>query len=167
MGQGSKRFLLLGAEQTPKLYGFPTLHALDPLSRVDLEASKEELTSRWPRIAEARGAAVTLEAGDALIFPQGVWHHVHSLERENVSLSFLFALGEGEACGSNAAQVRLGKLRADRQPAALAELAKTAEGFVGQAVGHVQAAEVIQAAHMAVTNHTGAVGRWGPAIAAL
>ena len=76
---GAKRFLLIAAEHGPALYGFPALHPLDPLSRVDLEISDEEIQRRWPRTrAEARGASVTLEAGDVLVMPQGVWHQVDS-----------------------------------------------------------------------------------------
>ena len=64
--------------QAANLYGFPALHALDPLSRVDLEISQAEIASRWPRALEARGTVVEVEAGDALILPQGVWHQVGS-----------------------------------------------------------------------------------------
>ena len=52
--------------------GLPVeLHALDPLSRVDLELPEHEMATRWPRTRDAaRGAAVTLEAGDVLVMPQ-------------------------------------------------------------------------------------------------
>mmetsp|Transcript_114754 Transcript_114754/g.358890 ORF Transcript_114754/g.358890 Transcript_114754/m.358890 type:complete len:754 (-) Transcript_114754:76-2337(-) len=166
--QGAKRFLLLEARQTPHLYGFPTLHALDPLSRVDLELCQEELCRCWPRALEARGMAVTLEAGDALVLPQGTWHHVHSLEVENVSVNFLFALGEGEACGGDGLRVNVGSLPAARRPAALAELAKTAEGLVGSLVGNAQAAAALRAAHaVATSRRDDAAGGWAVAVAQL
>jgi len=144
---GAKRFLLFEAAESPKLYGFPTLHALDPLSRLDLEAGRDELVARWPRAAEARGVAATLEAGDVLVLPQGTWHHVQSLDPENVSASLLFSPGAGEACGRDGPGVRVGGLRPARRPAALAELAKTAEGFVGSLVGDAQAAAALGQAH--------------------
>ena len=159
---GAKRFLLFPAEQGPMLYGFPALHPLDPLSRVDLELPEHELAARWPRTREAaRGACVTLEAGDALVMPQGVWHQVHSLDARNVSINLLFALPATEkarpgAGGDNKSAVPMpqgmapppvvSRVPAHRRTAALLELAKSVEAIVASAVGPANTAAALAAA---------------------
>ena len=71
----------LPAGATPALYGFPAHHPLDPLSRVDLDAEKfaekfadetDGSAERWPRLRSARGAAVVLEPGDALVMTEAL-----------------------------------------------------------------------------------------------
>ena len=124
----------------PQLYGFPVLHPLDPLSRVDLELPEATLAAMWPRArACARGAAVVLEAGDALVMPQGVWHQVHSLDAQNISANLLFGLlpaerPEGAAQGMVPPPV-VGQLPPCRRDAALAEAAKNVEVFVVRSAG--------------------------------
>ena len=157
---GAKRFLLLGAEHTPNLYGFPALHPLDPLSRVDLEAPEEVIQTKWPKAREyARGASVVLEAGDVLIMPQGVWHQVHSLEPINISINLLFGLPAKErpkgtttapgrpSVGENApGVVMISKVQpVARRPAALSELAKSIEVLIANAVGPKRVVEVVKA----------------------
>lgn len=149
---GAKRFLLLAAEHTPNLYGFPALHPLDPLSRVDLELPERELAERWPRTRErARGASAVLEAGDVLVMPQGVWHQVHSLDAHNVSINLLFgrattettpAKGFGLPAGVTPPAL-VGQLPPPRRSAALADLAKSVEGLTASLVGPARTAEVL------------------------
>ena len=161
--KGAKRFLLFGAEHGPNLYGFPALHPLDPLSRVDLEAPEHDLAARWPRTRQqARGAAVTLEAGDVLVMPQGVWHQVHSLDPHNVSINFLFGLDPSERGGKlgGAASIPgpqgdnlppppvLAHVPVHRRTAALTELAKSIETIVASAVGPQRAASALTSATM-------------------
>ena len=151
---GAKRFLLLSADHTPNLYGFPALHPLDPLSRVDLELSDEEIARRWPRTrAHARGAEIILEAGDVLLMPQGVWHQVHSLDAHNVSMSLLFGAAQAERQDGAARGLPpglkpppiVGRLTPARRAAALAELAKSVEGVVASVVGPAKAAATLAA----------------------
>jgi len=149
--RGAKRWFLFGPEQSTNLYPFPAMHPVDPLSRVDFDV--DWLTSRWPRTAKARGATVVLEQGDVLVMPQGVWHHVHSLEEENVSMNFNFGLHAGEATGLvDGPKVRIGKLPTSRRAAALWELAKTAEGVMGEAVGPMCASSSLCGAHAAASS---------------
>lgn len=148
---GAKRFLLLAAEHAPNLYGFPALHPLDPLSRVDLEVADAELAAQWPRTRErARGAAVTLEAGDVLVMPQGVWHAVHSLDPSNVSVNLLFGVAPNERPPDAGGAIpgvqpnvkpppRVGRVPPPRRAAVLAELAKSLEGMVANVVGAARA----------------------------
>lgn len=154
---GAKRFLLFPPEQSPQLYGFPALHPLDPLSRVDLELPESELRKRWPRAREsARGASVVVEAGDVLVMPQAVWHQVHSLDACNISINLLFAVDPAErACGAAAAAQQsapcgplplppvIADLTAPRRAAALSELAKYIEVLVARMVGPVHVAHAL------------------------
>lgn len=82
---------------------------------------------RWPRLPSAQGRDLVLEAGEALLLPQGTWHHVQSLDVENVSLSLLFAADRIDG----GLECRAGRVPLPRRPAALAELAKAAEAYVG------------------------------------
>ncbi|KAL1507296.1 hypothetical protein AB1Y20_008142 [Prymnesium parvum] len=149
---GAKRWLLFGADQTPRLYGFPALHALDPLSRVDLEAGDGEIADRWPLASEVRGTSVIVESGDVLILPQGVWHQVQSLDPHNVSVNLLFKKSPAEfgvPLGPPFDGVpplpHAGRLCTHRRSAAFSELAKALERLVGAMVGESRAASVLQA----------------------
>ena len=108
----------------------------------------------WPRArAGARGAAVTVEAGDVLVMPQGVWHQVHSLDAHNVSVNLLFAIDESERGGASSPAddprlmptLAIATLPAARQPAALANLAKQVEGLVARLAGPQQLPAVMAA----------------------
>jgi Cupin-like domain len=86
---GRKRFLLYPRADWFALYpesiasGAPNFSRVDPL-RADY--------ARFPRLRRARPLECTLEAGDALCIPGGVWHHVTS-ERDSVSVNFWWARG--------------------------------------------------------------------------
>jgi len=91
---GAKRFLLfpplLGARA---LAPYPVRHPRDRQARVRLQDTDYET---WPCAAQAHGSAVEaiLGPGDGLFLPYGWWHHVESLESENVSINFWFKGGE-------------------------------------------------------------------------
>ena len=151
--RGAKRFMLFSAEQTPSLYSFPGLHALDPLARVDLEMADDALLARWPRARGARGTSVVVEEGDVLVLPQGVWHQVHSLDAQNVSVNLLFKKAVPETGGGRPPPVpgvppplTIAALPPHRRAAALAELAKTVEGLVGAMAGSREAGTLLRAA---------------------
>merc|ERR1712216_566798 len=92
--RGRKSFLLfpplLGAAS---LAPFPLAHPRDRSARVRLDRPPH--VARWPHLAQAQGAGlrVLLEPGDGLFLPYGWWHHVESLDQENVSVNFWFERG--------------------------------------------------------------------------
>jgi hypothetical protein len=86
---GRKRFLLFRRRDWPRLYPEPLTSGVPNFSRVD--PLRPDL-ARFPRFAAARPVEYTLEAGDALVLPGGVWHHV-TTERDSVAVSFWWARG--------------------------------------------------------------------------
>jgi hypothetical protein len=86
---GRKRFVLFARSDFRALYPEPIWSGVPNFSRVDLSRVDE---ARFPRFRRARPIVITVEAGDAIVIPGGVWHHVTS-EREAVSVSFWWARG--------------------------------------------------------------------------
>ena len=86
---GTRRFTLFPPEQIANLYPGP----LDPtpggqvVSMVDLRAPDFD---RYPRFAEAQGAAQVAELGpgDVLFYPALWWHNVEALDAFNVMINY-------------------------------------------------------------------------------
>ncbi|CAK9107759.1 unnamed protein product [Durusdinium trenchii] len=82
---GAKRFILfpplLGASS---LQPFPVTHPRDRCARLDLD--REDRRGECSA-AFGQGIEAIVEAGDVLFLPQMWWHHVESLDLENISLS--------------------------------------------------------------------------------
>ena len=72
---GTKRFRIFDPAQGARLGPYPFHHPLDRSGRVDLRDVKGSI-GRFPRLAEARGAEVTLAPGDVLFLPAYWWHEV-------------------------------------------------------------------------------------------
>jgi hypothetical protein len=90
---GRKKFLVFLRRDSRNLYpdwtGVPNFSRVDP-ERVD--------RSRFPRFARSQPFTYTLEAGDAIVLPGGVWHHVTTCA-PTISLNFWWASGlHGVAC---------------------------------------------------------------------
>lgn len=85
---GRKRFRLYRRADWCALYPQPPWSGLPNFSRVD----PERVDGAFPRFARARPLLFTLEPGDALVIPGGVWHHVTS-ELDSVSVNFWWARG--------------------------------------------------------------------------
>ena len=86
---GRRRFTLFPPDQLPNLYIGPLDHTMagQPASMVDLHEPDLE---RFPRFAEAMGAAMTaeLEPGDAIYIPSLWWHHVDALSPVNMLVNY-------------------------------------------------------------------------------
>lgn len=86
---GHRRFTLFPPEQIENLYMGPFEYTLSgtPVSMASLEEPDFE---RFPRFEKALDAALVaeLEPGDAIFVPYFWWHHVRSLERFNVLVSY-------------------------------------------------------------------------------
>ena len=85
---GRKRFLLYPRTDWFRLYPEPLASGVPNFSRVDPTGDP----GRFPRFRRARPLTCTLESGDALLIPGGVWHHVTS-ETETVAVNFWWARG--------------------------------------------------------------------------
>lgn len=86
---GRRRFTLFPTEQIANLYVGPLDFTLagQPISLVDIDAPD---LGRFPRFAEALGAAQTAELGpgDALYIPSLWWHAVQSLDELGAMINF-------------------------------------------------------------------------------
>jgi hypothetical protein len=86
---GRRRFTLFPPDQIENLYMGPFEYTLSgtPVSMASLEAPDFE---RFPRFEKALEAAqvAELEPGDAIFVPYFWWHHVQSLARFNVLVSY-------------------------------------------------------------------------------
>lgn len=90
-----------------------------------------------------------VEAGDALVMPQGIWHQVHSLEARNISVNLLFNRGQAEthlaSKGATTDFPQICQLPPARRAAALTELTKRVEGVVANMVSPSCIAAVLTA----------------------
>jgi hypothetical protein len=86
---GHRRFTLFPPDQIENLYMGPFEYTLSgtPVSMASLEEPDFE---RFPRFEKALDAALVAELapGDAIFVPYFWWHHVQSLERFNVLVSY-------------------------------------------------------------------------------
>lgn len=86
---GHRRFTLFAPDQIENLYIGPFEYTLSgtPVSMASLEEPDFE---RFPRFEKAMEAALVaeLKPGDAIFVPYFWWHHVQSLERFNVLVSY-------------------------------------------------------------------------------
>ena len=86
---GRRRFTIFPPEQLANLYVGPLDHTMagQPASMVSLHDPDLE---RFPRFAEAMGAAMTaeLEPGDAIYIPSLWWHHVEALSPVNMLVNY-------------------------------------------------------------------------------
>lgn len=84
--EGHKRALLFPPELSSLMTPYPIAHSFDRRTRVDLDALD---STCFPRAGALRsqGVEVILKPGDALWLPYGWWHHIESLDRDNVSLN--------------------------------------------------------------------------------
>jgi hypothetical protein len=86
---GHRRFTLFPPDQIENLYMGPFEYTLSgtPVSMASIEEPDFE---RFPRFEKALEAALVaeLEPGDAIFVPYFWWHHVQSLERFNVLVSY-------------------------------------------------------------------------------
>jgi len=72
---GSKRVLLFGPEQTPRLYKLPlSFHGLE-----DIDWSNPDF-DRFPALRGASGLTTVLKHGETLFMPSKWWHHMEYLE---------------------------------------------------------------------------------------
>ena len=90
--EGSKRLALFPPDQTPNMYGYSLLDAKSLFENkvLDSEIVPSEVdVERYPKIAEAEGYDVTVNAGEAVYLPAGTWHYVESYGR-NVAVNFFW-----------------------------------------------------------------------------
>ena len=72
---GSKRVLLFGPDQTPRLYKLPlSFHGLE-----DIDWTNPDF-DRFPALRGAKGSTTVLNHGDTLFMPSKWWHHMEYLE---------------------------------------------------------------------------------------
>ena len=87
--RGAKRIVFFPPAALEGLYPYPTDHPLHRRSRVDLCASIGSQGGRFPRFATHAAplaSDVTLEEGDAILFPAGWFHEVHTESALSVSV---------------------------------------------------------------------------------
>ena len=90
---GTKTFILYDPQQTKHLYAYPIHHPLDTRSQVDLN-DRDGCTKAYPRLNNAIGHKITLQAGQALFLPCYWWHEVLTEPTDDeltVSVNFWFA----------------------------------------------------------------------------
>lgn len=86
---GRKRFLLARRRQTPFLHPLGPLASIPNGSALDLERPDPQ---RFWGLNHAAFLEVTLEPGEVLFLPAGVWHHVKSVE-PSLSVNYWWATG--------------------------------------------------------------------------
>ncbi len=74
---GRKRFLLFDYQQQKALYPNPAFSSYPTYSWIDLDHPDFD---RYPRLREAQGYEVVLEAGEMVFIPTGCWHRVSTPE---------------------------------------------------------------------------------------
>lgn len=86
---GSKRFTLIDARESPRLYPNRLFDGMPNGCRVDPEAPDYD---RYPRFRGVPMARAELRPGDGIYIPRGMWHHVRALE-DSLSVNFWWARG--------------------------------------------------------------------------
>jgi hypothetical protein len=86
---GSKRFTLVEAKESRRLYPSGLMAGLPNGCRVDIEAPD---FARYPRCRNVQLRKTELHPGDGVYIPRGTWHHVRTLA-DSLSTNFWWARG--------------------------------------------------------------------------
>jgi hypothetical protein len=82
--KGKKRFRLFDFQQTPRLYANSVLSFSPQYSQISPDKPDYE---RFPKFREATGYDVTLQPGEMIYMPTGLWHQVETLE-PSIAINF-------------------------------------------------------------------------------
>ena len=118
---GVKNVLLFAADRAG-MRPFPSDHPYDSRSQLDLEAA-DALSSAELDPLHADGGVAILQPGDALFVPNHWWHHIHSDDANDVSISLNFWFSPFE-------ELAAPRLEAPLKPHMHPQLARAAEALV-------------------------------------